>query len=241
MKLKEYINYLSDWVKEEVKKANAEGVIIGLSGGIDSAVVACIAQKAFPKDHLTVWINCESPSYDYTCAQELIKLKNFNSINLNLTGAYQQLIEEIGSNASLSGIARANTKSRLRMTTLYSIAQSKNYLVLGTDNADEWHIGYFTKHGDGAADLLPIVHLLKREVKEAAQILEVNEEIINRAPSAGLWDNQTDEKEIGVTYKVIDDYLSGKRVDSTSKKRIEHLNKITEHKRVTAPKPNKMK
>ena len=125
------------------------------------------------------------------------------------------------------------------MTTLYSMAQTHNYLVLGTDNADEWHIGYFTKFGDGGVDLLPIVHLLKREVREGAKLLGVPNSIINRAPTASLWENQTDEAEIGFGYDLIDDYLAGKLVENNVKERVDYLHKISQHKRNGAPMPNK--
>ncbi|QHX35860.1 NH(3)-dependent NAD(+) synthetase [Spiroplasma sp. TIUS-1] len=239
MDLKQYIDYIGTWLQEQVKLANAKGVIVGLSGGIDSALVASIAQKAFPNNHQTVWMDCESSKFDYECAHELINFKKFHNVDVDLTSTYKDLISELDSKIKLSDLSKANAKARLRMTTLYAIGQTKNYLVLGTDNADEWHIGYFTKFGDGGVDLLPIVHLLKGEVKDAARLMEVCDSIINRAPSAGLWDNQTDEEEIGVSYDEIDDYLSGKKISEKSKQRIDYLHKISNHKRVGAPAPSK--
>ncbi|AOG60252.1 NH(3)-dependent NAD(+) synthetase [Spiroplasma helicoides] len=240
MELKEYLDYLVEWMKEEVKKTNQKGVIIGISGGIDSAVVAALAQKAFPNDYLAVWMPCGSSDLDEKCRQDLVKTFNLKNVSVDLKPVFESLKLSLeNSGIKQSDLALANSKARLRMTTLYSMAQTHSYLVLGTDNADEWHIGYFTKFGDGGVDLLPIVHLLKREVREAARILGVPDSIINRAPTASLWENQTDEAEIGFSYDLIDDYISGKSVPEDVKKRVDYLHKISEHKRSSAPKPNK--
>ncbi|WP_339029431.1 NAD(+) synthase [Spiroplasma endosymbiont of Cantharis nigra] len=242
MQLKEYLDYLVNWLQQEVKKANQKGVIVGISGGIDSAVVAALAKKAFPDDYLTVWMPCKSSELDEKCKLELINKLNLKNVSVDLSKTFEVLSDSLNkSGIEQSKIALANSKARLRMTTLYSMAQTHNYLVLGTDNADEWHIGYFTKFGDGGVDLLPIVHLLKREVREAAKILGVPESIINRAPTASLWEDQTDESEIGFSYDLIDDYISGKLVDIEVKERVDYLNKISEHKRKAAPAPKNIR
>jgi NAD+ synthase len=126
---------------------------------------------------------------------------------------------------------------RLRISALYALAQNKHGLVIGTDNADERYVGYFTKYGDGGVDLLPIAHLVKREVVEAAKILGVPDFLADRVPSAGLFEGQTDETEMGVSYQDLDDYLIGKDINETSKKRIQHLHNISEHKRNEIPTP----
>ncbi|ALD66210.1 NAD(+) synthase [Spiroplasma cantharicola] len=242
MQLKEYIDYLVQWLQQEVKKANQKGVIVGISGGIDSAVVAAIAKKAFPNDYLTVWMPCNSSDLDEKCKLELIEKFDLKNVSVDLSKTFNVLSDSLNdSGIKQSKIALANSKARLRMTTLYSMAQTHNYLVLGTDNADEWHIGYFTKFGDGGVDLLPIVHLLKREVREAAKILGVPQSIINRAPTASLWEDQTDESEIGFSYDLIDDYISGKSVDKAVKDRVDYLHKISEHKRIGAPIPKNIR
>ena len=123
------------------------------------------------------------------------------------------------------------------MCALFAYAQEHSGLVLGTDNWDERYVGYFTKYGDGAADLLPIVHLTKQEVRDACKMLGLSEDLYNRVPSAGLFEGQTDEKEMGVLYVDLDNYLLGKEVNLEAKKRIEHLHKISEHKRVEIPTP----
>ncbi len=242
MKIKDYLNYLVEWIREEVKKANQKGVIVGISGGIDSAVVAALAKKAFPNDYITLWMPCNSSELDEKCKEELIKKLDLKNVTVDLIKPFESISNSLNdSGINQSKLALANTKARLRMSLLYSMAQTHNYLVLGTDNADEWHIGYFTKFGDGGVDLLPIIKLLKREVREAAKILGIPDSIINRAPTASLWENQTDESEIGFSYDLIDDYLSGKQVNNEVKERVDYLHKISEHKRISAPMPKNIR
>ena len=135
----------------------------------------------------------------------------------------------------------ANLRARVRMSTVYTVANNLGYLVVGTDNAAEIHTGYFTKHGDGGVDLIPLANLTKREVNEWAKVLGVSDDVINKAPSAGLWEGQTDEIEMGTTYDMIDAVLEG-RLDEVPKKDqdiIARLHRISEHKRHTAQAPPK--
>ncbi len=135
----------------------------------------------------------------------------------------------------------ANLRARVRMSTVYTVANNLGYLVVGTDNAAEIHTGYFTKHGDGGVDLIPLANLTKREVYEWAKELGVHDDVINKAPSAGLWEGQTDEIEMGTTYDMIDAVLEG-RLDEVPQKDqdiIARLNRISEHKRHTAAAPPK--
>ncbi|EOA07452.1 NH(3)-dependent NAD(+) synthetase [Mycoplasma yeatsii 13926] len=239
-KLENYLNYLVDFIRESVKEANADGVIVGISGGIDSAVVANLAKKAFPDNYLTVWMPIYSSEEDFKCANELVKQCDLKNVEVDLKPTFDTFKNSFSNlDQEPSLLAMSNAKARLRMTTLYTIAQTKKYLVLGTDNLDEWHIGYFTKFGDGGVDLVPIIHLLKSEVKQAAKLLNVPESIINRQPTAGLWENQTDEAEIGFSYDEIDSYLLGNNSNAKLKERIDYLHKISEHKRNIAktPKP----
>ncbi|ATZ18813.1 NH(3)-dependent NAD(+) synthetase [Williamsoniiplasma somnilux] len=238
MELKSYIDYLVNFIRETVQKANADGVIVGISGGIDSAVVANLAKLAFPNNYLTVWMPINSSKEDLDCVQELISQNNLNSTTVELALTFNTLKSDLEkTNIELSKLSLANSKARLRMTTLYALGQAQNYLVLGTDNMDEWHIGYFTKFGDGGVDIVPLIHLLKSEVRAAAKILNVPESIINRKPTAGLWENQTDEQEIGFSYDEIDDYLLGKPSSNLLIEKIDYLHKISEHKRNSAIQP----
>lgn len=230
MNLKNYLNYLVEWVKQSVLKANAKGVIIGISGGIDSALVARIGQLAFPENHLAVIMPCESDPIDEKYANELVFNNNINSIKVDLSSVFHYFKTSFENNQP-SNLALANSKARLRMTTLYALAQTNNYLVLGTDNACEWHIGYFTKYGDGGCDLAPIIHLLKQDVETFARYLNVTSTIINRKPTAGLWSGQTDENELGFTYKILDDYLQGLPINQEDQNKINKMHEISQHKR----------
>ena len=133
-------------------------------------------------------------------------------------------------------LAQSNLKARLRMSVLYSVAQAKNFLVCGTSNRSEFYTGYFTKYGDAGVDLMPLANFLKREVREAAKILGLPDEIINKAPSAGLYEGQTDESDMGFTYEILDEYLtSGKINNSQARGRIEAMHSKSEHKRRQVP------
>lgn len=234
MKLNEYLDYLVKWLQKEVKKAGANGLIVGVSGGIDSAVVANLIKKAFPTESLGVMIPCNSPEFDMVCGIDVIKNADIEFLTVDITSTFNELSKNLGVNNKL---ALANTKARLRMTTLYALAQEKGYLVVGTDNACEWHTGYFTKYGDGGVDLVPLKHLLKSEVKEVAKILGVPQKVIDREPTASLIDGQTDEKEMQVTYKELDAYLRGEKVSDKARERIEYLHNVSAHKRKIAPGP----
>lgn len=239
MKLEQYLEQIVKFLQDEVKKANAKGLVVGLSGGIDSAVVALLIKKAFPNNYLTLVMPCFSPQIDLDYASKLIQTHQLKSQIVNLDDAFLSFKKVLEKNIQpeKSKIIMGNLKARLRMNTLYAYAQNHNYLVVGTDNADEWHIGYFTKYGDGGVDLLPIVHLLKQDVFVAAKILGVNDEIVVRTPTASLWDGQTDEQEMQFSYQELDQYLLGdtKHVAQDIQARINHLHEVTEHKRNLIP------
>lgn len=239
MKLEQYLDEIVKFLQEQVKNANAKGLIVGLSGGIDSAVVALLIKKAFPNNYLTLVMPCFSPQVDLDYAAKLVHKHNLKSEVVNLDEAFISFkkVLEKDLHPEKSKIVMGNLKARLRMNTLYAYAQNHNYLVVGTDNADEWHIGYFTKFGDGGVDVLPIVHLLKRDVFAAAKILGVNDEIIVRTPTAGLWEGQTDEQEMQFSYHELDQYLAGEKrqVSKEVQAKIEALHQASEHKRTLAP------
>ena len=234
--LKKYFNYLVKWVKSEVRKANANGVVVGLSGGIDSALVSLIAKKAFPKKIISIVMPIGDMGNDLVDTKNHAKQFSLNTKIINLTKTFETISKELRVKNKL---AINNIKPRLRMTILYSIAQENNYLVLGTDNKAEWKLGYFTKHGDGGVDLLPIAQLLKFEVYEMARLLGVSKEILNKKPSAGLWKDQFDENELGVSYDEIDLYLLGNKISTKSRKIIDEQIRKTLHKRRSIPIPNK--
>ncbi len=238
MELKEYLDYLVDWLKEQLIVTNAKGYILGVSGGIDSALVAALITKA-TNNTLGVIMPCYSQEEDLIDAKDVCDTFSLEYKVINLESTFDSLKNTLFTNTFDKAIkdALSNTKARLRMTTLYALGQSLGYLVVGTDNKDEWHTGYFTKYGDGGVDLVPIINLNKREVWEASKLLGVNDKIIKRIPTAGLANGQTDESELKVTYSELDDYLDGKEIKDSSKERIEYLHKISEHKRNIAARP----
>ncbi|MGL5591583.1 MAG: NAD(+) synthase [Mycoplasmoidaceae bacterium] len=227
------INYIVSWMKNYLENSGSKGFVLGVSGGIDSAVLAFILKKYFPKKYSTYWIDIESSKEDFKYASLIFKIPEFIYEIIDLNKSFNLLKEEL----KLNDKNQANVKSRLRMISLYSKAQEKNYLVLGTTNYIEYKIGYFTKYGDGASDLAPLKGLLKREIKEIAIHLGVPKEIIEREPSAGLYENQTDEDEIGLSYKVMDDYFSNIDVSIEDKNKIDSKVLNSNHKREAIPYP----
>lgn len=236
------INLTIEWLREQVKGAGCKGLIVGISGGIDSALCAFLIKKAFPNNSLGVIMPCNSNAQDRIDALRVIEKCQLAYMDIDLSIIYEKLVVQVEDelkekkyqDLNLAN-SRANLKARLRMSTLYSIANALNYLVVGTDNKAELYTGYFTKYGDGAVDILPLAQLTKREVRAWSKEMGVPKEIINKAPSAGLWEDQTDEGEMGTTYDIIDDYLEGKEIPQRDKEIIERLHKISGHKRAMPP------
>jgi len=137
----------------------------------------------------------------------------------------------------VSRLSLSNVKPRLRMTTLYYFGSVHSYLVLGTGNLSEYTIGYFTKHGDGGVDLMPIAGLVKAQVRELAAYLGVPQPIIDKPPSAGLWANQTDEAEMGLSYLELDHYIRTGEAQPNVKERVDRLAALSEHKKRLPPIP----
>lgn len=238
-KLEQYLKYLVSFLKKKSHSFN--GYILGLSGGLDSAVVSLLAKEAVDDKLLVVYIGIHSNEQDLLDVRGLAKRHNLNLIELDLSAEYDALIKTLETKRKLTDLSKINTKVRLRMTTLYALGQTEGKLVLGTDNMAELYTGYFTKWGDGAADLLVISSLTKSEVGEAARILGVTDEIINKAPSAGLFAGQTDEHEMGITYADLDAYLTGEEVYPQIAKKALYLHKVSEHKRRPIPRPKEFK
>jgi NAD+ synthase len=203
MKIKEKI---STWIKREVLRAGRKGAVFGLSGGLDSAVVGVLCKTALDDNALALIMPCESQKDDIDHAQLVVKQFQIQNELIDLTRLYKNFLSILPEADSLT---EANLKPRLRMVALYFYAHKLNYLVVGTGNKSELSIGYFTKFGDGGCDLLPLGDLYKTEVKKLAAELGVPGEIVKKPPSAGLWEGQTDEGEIGVTYENLDKILSG--------------------------------
>jgi NAD+ synthase len=224
---------LVEWMREKVESAKANGVIYGLSGGIDSAVIAGLAQLAFPNSSLGIIMPCHSDPKDKEDALLVAEALKIKTREIDLAPAFDYLTQTTGEEPKTMGAH--NLKPRLRVATLNLIGQNLGYLVLGSSNASEWYTGYFTKFGDSAADLIPLGHLVKAEVWELGKLLGVPEKIITKAPTAGLWAGQTDESELGISYKDIDNFLLYRTGDPKAIERIEQLNKRSTHKRQMPP------
>jgi NAD+ synthase len=222
---------LVDWIKDTVKSAGAKGVVLGLSGGIDSAVVAAASKKAFPDTTLGIIMPCHSNPQDEKDAVLLAERLDIKYIKVELDSVFDTFLQALGSKGDESRLTVANIKPRLRMTTLYYNASLNNYLVAGTGNKSEFTVGYFTKYGDSGVDMLPIVSFVKEEVYALARHFNVPEEIILKAPSAGLWENQTDESEMGITYKELDGYILTGEADDRVKNVVDELYRKSSHKR----------
>lgn len=236
--------HLTDWIAAEVAQAGGAGVAFGLSGGIDSAVVAALAKRAFPHHTLGVIMPCHSDHRDAEDAAVVAHHFDVPATTVDLGPVYDLLVETLGASSTdipESRLACANLKPRLRMTTLYAFANQLDYRVLGTGNRSELTVGYFTKYGDGGADLLPLGSLVKGEVRDLARHLGVPERVIDKPPSAGLWTDQTDEAEMGLTYEELDAYLLTREASPAVKAQVDAMNAASEHKRALpriAPKPS---
>ncbi|MBR2055828.1 MAG: NAD(+) synthase [Mycoplasmataceae bacterium] len=232
-----YLDQIINWIKDQVKKANCSGVAVGISGGIDSALVAYLAKKAFPNDSIGILIPINKKrQFDLEDGLELVKKLDLDYKVIDLSHEYQSMIDKMNVQLDLT---KGNMQARLRMTTIYAFAQERNYLVLGTDNKAEYDLGYFTKWGDGGCDLLPIVNLYKSEVFEYAKKVGIPINIINKTPSAGLWDDQSDEKELGFTYDDYEQYDKNLLTDQQLIEKIKLQISKTNHKRIEIPKAPK--
>lgn len=239
MKLEQYLKVIEKFVRDYLEKSHCKQYVLGLSGGVDSSLVAAITKAAVGKEKLTcIMIPIESHPSDLEDAMELASQLDLNYIVIDGTTSYRETVNRfLEQGIELDRATLSNLKVRIRMTILYAYAQKVGGLVIGTDNKDERYTGYFTKYGDGAVDLLPIVHLVKSEVVEGCKIYGISDRLAERTPSAGLFEGQTDETEMGVKYSDLDKYLLGGEIDSKSKERIEHLHRISEHKRIPIPTP----
>ncbi len=220
---KQIISEIQKWIIDYTDSAKVKGVVLGISGGIDSAVTTSLCVNALGKENIIgLGLPCSSIPQDLKDAEKLAKLLGIKFIKIDLTSIYDEFIKVTEPLFESNNMAVANLKPRLRMMTIYFVGQSLGkFLVAGTSNRTELAIGYFTKFGDGGVDFEPIGGLYKCEVRKVARILNVPEEIVKKPPSAGLWEGQTDEGEIGITYDALDEIIF--RIDN--KLDLDDLNK----------------
>jgi NAD+ synthase len=235
-----------DWIRKQVQEAGAGGIVLGLSGGVDSCVVAALAKQALGKSRLLALIlPIHSLTQDLADSHLVAKKLGIKTKLVDLSGIYDSLLKILpvspAKRQAADRIIQANLKPRLRMLVLYYYANKLNYLVCGTGNKTEIMLGYFTKYGDGGVDILPLGGLLKRQVRQLAKELGIPEKIITKPPTAGLWPGQTDEGEMGLFYPELDDILERRE---KNRKQVLPKNKIIKvegmitrsaHKRANPP------
>ena len=225
------------FIRGQLEAAGARGIVYGNSGGKDSALVGILCKLACP-DTVGIAMPCESRrNFEEDMADGLAVAEKFGipCRKLDLTEVKRLFVSLLEPVTELNAAALTNMNPRLRMMTLYAVAAAENRLVAGTGNRSEGYVGYFTKWGDGAYDFNPIGDLNVTEVYEFLRYLEAPEAIITKAPSAGLFEGQTDEKEMGVTYAEIDAYMDGKPVRPEAEAVIARRHAMSEHKRRLPP------
>jgi NAD+ synthase len=221
------------FIQKALKDAGATGIVFGNSGGKDCALVGILCKMACP-DTVGLIMPCGSQrnyNEDKTDAQEVARLFDISTRVIDLTPLKESYLALLAAQTNLSKMAISNLAPRIRMTTLYAVAASENRLVAGTGNRSEIYMGYFTKWGDGGHDFNPIADLTATEVYEFLSYLKVPEAIINKAPSAGLVDGQTDEQDMGITYKAIDTFLLEGVATEADKAIMERYHRVSAHKR----------
>lgn len=254
----ELADQITSWLREQLEITGASRFVLGLSGGIDSAVVAGLCTRAVGADKvLAVMMPSASNPDDMKSAQMVADTFGFKTTTVDLTDIAEMVFEAMPDATTLyseilgeneeddvdnrAALARANVRPRLRMITNYYLANLSRGVVVGTGNKSELMIGYFTKYGDGGVDLFALTDLYKYEVRAVAKAIGVPEHIITRPPSAGLWEGQTDEDEIGITYEALDMTLQAieagdtEEVDPETLAKVQRMIAASGHKRVSVP------
>jgi NAD+ synthase len=229
---------ISLWIKNQVDAARADGVVFGMSGGIDSSVAAVLAKMAVGRKALGLLLPCHSSPESEEHARMVARKFSIDTMTVDLTSVQDELVRQLPDG---EGMAVVNLRPRLRMSVLYYYGNLYNKLVLGTSNKSELMIGYFTKWGDGGSDILPIGGLYKAQIRKLAQELDMPAEIIDKPPTADLWAGQTDEQELGMTYDQLDAILPAVEcgkiggLDRDMVAKVRNLIAQTEHKRKPVP------
>ena len=244
MTMAQYADYLVAWLeKQRTELYRLRGYVLGLSGGVDSAVCLCLLARTGAPLRVFMLPTALNQAQDLDDARDVLRSCDSHGEVIPIQPMVDVMMESVqdalAQDCERLQVLRGNLMARLRMTTLYTIAQSHHAVVVGTGNAAEFYTGYFTKFGDGAADVLPLAHLRKEQVYELGALLGVPERIMRKAPSAGLWQGQTDEGEMGVSYREIDAFLRGETVSAAARERIAYWHERSHHKRMSTPVPKK--
>lgn len=223
-----------EFIKSVLAESGAKGIVYGNSGGKDSALVGILC-KAACENTVGIILPCTSKrNYDEDAAdaKEVATKYNIETRTVDLTPVKEAELKALDGVTALNAAALANIAPRLRMLTLYAVAAAEKRLVAGTGNKSESYVGYFTKWGDGAHDFNPIADLTVTEIYEFLRYLDAPKCVIEKAPSAALFDGQTDETEMGVTYTELDAYIIGNDISIEKQEIIKQLHKNSEHKRI---------
>lgn len=222
-----------DFIRKCLDEAHADGIVFGNSGGKDSALVGILCKLACDNT-VGVMMPCQSKrNFGSDIDDGTAVADKFGIVNrqIDISPIKEEFERILSTVTTLNGQALTNINPRLRMTTLYAIGAAENRLVAGTGNRSERYMGYFTKWGDGACDFNPISDLTVGEIYEFLRYLDAPESIITKAPSAGLFEGQSDESEMGVTYAAIDSYIMTGEASEDDRKIIERYHSRSEHKR----------
>jgi len=233
----EKINFISNWILDYSNKNNFSSLVIGISGGIDSAVTSTLSARTNLQTHVVTMPILDHQTLNNRGNNHVDWLKkNFKNIthhHIDLSKVFGEFQDKLGSNNSEHGYA--NSQARLRMTTLYQIAASNNGIVVGTGNkVEDFGIGFYTKYGDGGVDISPIADCLKTEVWEMGKELGINQEIIEADPTDGLWnDGRTDEQQVGLSYEEIEEAMLNEQ--SSNRNRYMEIRSKNVHKMEPIP------
>ena len=203
--------HLAKFIRDQVEAAGAKGAVLGISGGLDSATVAFLAVRALGKDRVLCLLLPEAevtPKEDVRDARKVASILGIEAEEIDISQVLRSYFAVLPAKAA-PAVVNGNLKARVRMSILYWHANLLGRLVLGTGNKTEILLGYSTKFGDSAADILPIAGLYKDEVRDLARRLGVPDRILDKAPTAGLWPGQTDEGELGISYQDANAILRG--------------------------------
>lgn len=245
------VKKIGSFLNQKLEEAGAEGFVIGISGGLDSAVVAKLAVESVGSEHVYGWVMPGDPSKEENMhdARELAEELGINLREVNIEETLQSFNQDVPFEPNK--LTEGNLRARVRMVYEYMDANQNNLMVLGSGNKTEDLIGYFTKYGDGAVDLLPVRDLYKTEVREIAEYIGLDRKFIEKKPTAGLWEGQTDEGELGASYEDIDllmkkyiekdqnisEIVKETGIERAKVEKFVDMHHSTEHKRTRPPYP----